>query len=42
MQCVNFNQTDHNAFLGEGDTKLSNERPYPFLKGDNNEIVEIH
>mgnify|MGYP003688899091 CR=1 FL=1 len=40
---ANFNQTWHNAFLGEGDSSLfsSNEGTHIFPRGDN-EVAKIH
>ena len=40
---ANFNQTWHKASLGKRDSSLlKNERPRPFPRGDNKEIVKIH
>ena len=39
---VNFNQTLHNASLGEGAQVCSNEGPCTFPRGDDYEIAKIH
>ena len=39
---ANFNQTWHDASLGEGDSRLFKWRPRPFPRGDYYKIVKIH
>ena len=39
---ANFNQTWHNACLGEGNLIYSKEGPHSFLKGDIYEIAKIY
>ena len=39
---TDFNQTWHNASLGDGNQIYLNEGPRPFPKGDNYELAKLH